>query len=193
LQGLSGILMALLRRASTGRGDYVEIAMHDVTVAALSNVLGPTLAEDRQPVATHERTTGGSAFYRIYDTADGRQLALGGQEMKFVRNLLGALGRPELAALCEKPGPHQRPVMEFLEEMFKKKDLQHWTDFLSKLDVCYGPVNTLPEALRDANALARGMVVEDESGRRHLAPPIRFREEPARPGLREPKLGEGGR
>jgi crotonobetainyl-CoA:carnitine CoA-transferase CaiB-like acyl-CoA transferase len=193
LQGLSGILMALLRRASTGRGDYVEIAMHDVTVAALSNVLGPTLAEDRQPVATHERTTGGSAFYRIYDTADGRQLALGGQEMKFVRNLLGALGRPELAPLCEKPGPHQRPVMEFLEEMFKKRDLQHWTSFLSKLDVCYGPVNTLPEALRDANALARGMVAEDEQGRRHLAPPIRFREEPARPSLREPKLGESGR
>ena len=190
LQGLSGILMALLRRASTGRGDYVEIAMHDVTIAALSNILGPTLAEDRQPVATHERTTGGSAFYRLYDTADGRHLALGGQEMKFVRNLLGALGRSELAPLCEKPGPHQRPVMEFLEETFKKRDLRHWLDFLSKLDVCYGPVNTLPEALRDANALARGMVVEDEKGRRHLAPPIRFRDEPARPSLREPKLGE---
>ena len=192
LQGLSGILMALLRRASTGRGDYVEIAMHDVTVAALSNILGPTLAEDRQPVATHERTTGGSAFYRIYDTADGRHLVLGGQEMKFVRNLLGALGRPELAPLCEKPGPHQKPVMDFLAETFRKKDLQHWLGFLAKLDVCYGPVNTLPEALRDANALARGMVVKDEQGRRHLAPPIRFREEPARPRLREPKLGEGG-
>ena len=192
LQGLSGILMALLRRASTGRGDYVEIAMHDVTVAALSNILGPTLAEDRQPVATHERTTGGAAFYRIYDTADARHLVLGGQEMKFVRNLLGALGRPELAPLCEKPGPHQKPVMDFLEETFRKKDLQHWMGFLAKLDVCYGPVNTLPEALRDANALARGMVLEDGQGRRHLAPPIRFREEPARPSLREPKLGEGG-
>jgi len=193
LQGLSGILMALLRRASTGRGDYVEIAMHDVTVAALSNILGPVLAENRQPVATHERTTGGSAFYRIYETADARHLALGGQEMKFVRNLLDALGRPELAPLCEKPGPHQRPVMEFLEETFRKRDLQHWMEFLAKLDVCYGPVNTLPEALRDANALARGMVVQDGKGRRHLAPPIRFREEPARPSLREPKLGESGR
>jgi crotonobetainyl-CoA:carnitine CoA-transferase CaiB-like acyl-CoA transferase len=192
LQGLSGILMALLRRASTGRGDYVEIAMHDVTVAALSNILGPVLAEDRQPVAAHERTTGGSAFYRIYDTADGRHLALGGQEMKFVRNLLGALGRPELAPLCEKPGPHQKPVMEFLQETFKQRDLRHWMGFLSKLDVCYGPVNTLPEALRDPNALARGMVLEDAAGRRHLAPPVRFREEPARPSLREPKLGGGG-
>ncbi|HET7671145.1 MAG TPA: CoA transferase [Burkholderiales bacterium] len=188
LQGLTGILMALLRREKTGRGDYVDIGMHDVTVAALSNILGPTLAENRQPLPTHERTTGGSAFYRIYDTADGRHLVLGGQEMKFVKNLLGALGRPELAPLCEKPGPHQQPVADFLGETFRSKTLAQCLEMLGKLDVCYGPVNTLPEALRDPNALARGMVVEDEKGRRHLAPPVRFQDEPARPNYEAPKL-----
>ena len=186
LQGLAGILMALYRREQTGRGDYIDLGLHDVTVAALANVLGPTLAENRQPVPEHERTTGGSAFYRIYATADGRHIALGGQEMKFVRNLLGALGRPELAPLCEKPGPHQAPVMEFLSGFFRQKTLAQAAEFLSKLDVCYGEVKTLPEALRDPNALARGMVIEDESGRRHLAPPVRFAEEPARPNYQEP-------
>ncbi len=191
LQGLSGILMALLRRTTSGRGDYLEIAMHDVTIAALSNLLGPVLAENRQPVPSHERTTGGSAFYRIYETADGRHLALGGQEMKFVRNLLGALGRLDLAPLCEKPGPHQKPVMDFLEQTFRQKPLAHWLDYLSGLDVCYGQVNTLPEALRDPNVLARKMVIEDGLGRRHLAPAIRFQDEPARPNLQEPKLNSG--
>jgi crotonobetainyl-CoA:carnitine CoA-transferase CaiB-like acyl-CoA transferase len=190
MNGLAGILMALLRRAGTGRGDYVEVAMHDAVVAGLANIMGPTFAENRQPVATHERTTGGSAFYRIYDTADGRQLVLGGQEMKFVKNLLGALGRPELAPLCERPGPHQEPVARVLEEFFKSKNLQENLEFLSKLDVCYGPVNTLPEAMQDPNALARGMVVKDGQGRRHLAPPIRFLDEPAKPDYREPGLGE---
>jgi len=186
LQGLAGILMALLRREKTGKGDYVGIAMHDAMVAGLANILGPTLAEKRQPVARHERTTGGSAFYRLYETADGRYLALGGQEMKFVRNLLGALGRPELAPLCEKPGPHQQPVMQFLEGVFRAKTLQENLDFLVPLDVCYAPVNTLPEALE----AARDMLLRDESGRVHLAPPIRFRDEPARPNLREPSLDE---
>jgi len=186
LHGLAGILMALLRREKTGRGDYIDIGMHDVTVAALSNLLGPVLAEGRQPVPAHERTTGGSAFYRIYDTADGRRLVLGGQESKFVRNLLGALGRPELAPLCEKPGPHQQPVMDLLAGFFRRKTLAEALEYLSKLDVCYGPVNTLPEALADPNALARGMVVEDAAGRRHLAPPVRFKEEPARPDYQEP-------
>ena len=190
LQGLNGILMALLRRQSTGRGDYVEIAMHDAVLAGSANIMGPTFAQHRQPLARHERTTGGSAFYRLYQTADGRHLALGGQEMKFVRNLLGALGRLELAALCEKPGPHQQPVMDFLAATFRARTLKENLEFLSRLDVCYAPVNTLPEALDDPGVAARGMVLQDEHGRRHLAPPIRFRDEPARPSLREPKLGE---
>ena len=194
LNGLAGILMALLRRSHTGRGDFLEIAMHDVTLAGLANILGPTLAQNRQPVPGHERTNGGSAFYRIYDTADGRQLALGGQEMKFVHNLLGALGRPELAALCERgPGPHQEPVAALLAEFFRGRSLEENLQFLSRLDVCYGPVSTLAEALEDPNVLARGMVVRDEAGRRHLAPPIRFREEPARPSWREPALGESNK
>jgi crotonobetainyl-CoA:carnitine CoA-transferase CaiB-like acyl-CoA transferase len=160
--------------------------MHDSMLAGTPNVLGPTLAENRQPVPTHERSTGGSAFYRLYETADGRHLALGGQEPKFVRNLLDALGRLDLASLCEKPGPHQRPVMEFLEKTFKGKTLAENLAFLSKLDVCYAPVNTLPEALETAAE----KLLKDELGRRHLAPPIRFRDEPARPDLREPRLGE---
>jgi hypothetical protein len=47
-------------------------------------------------------------------------------------------------------------------------------------------VHTLPEAL-DA---AADKLLKDEHGRRHLAPAIRFRHEPAQPILREPKLGE---
>jgi len=186
LNGLAGILMALLARQRTGKGDYLDLAMYDSMLAGTANILGPTLAENRQPVARHERTTGGSAFYRLYETADGRHLALGGQEMKFVRNLLGALGRLELAPLCERPGPHQKPVMDFLEGAFRAKTLDENLAFLAPLDVCYAPVNTLPEALE----AARHKLLEDELGRRHLAPPIRFRDETARPNLHEPRLGE---
>jgi crotonobetainyl-CoA:carnitine CoA-transferase CaiB-like acyl-CoA transferase len=191
LQGLSGVLMALLRRADTGRGDYLDIAMHDTLIAACANVVGPTFAEDRQPDVKQERTTGGSAFYRIYDTRDGRQLVLAGQEEKFVRSLLQALGRPDLEALCAQgPGAHQQPLVDFLQETFRQQDLKYWLGWLGGLDVCFAPVNTLPEAFRDPNLLARRMVLTDETGRRHIAPAIRFRDEPPRPRLREPLHGE---
>ena len=191
LQGLAGILMALLRREKTGRGDWIDIAMHDAMVAACANVLGPALAEGRQPVAKHERTTGGAAFYRIYATRDGRSLVLGGQERKFIENLLRDLKREDLIELCLRgPGPHQQPVIAFLASVFANKTLAECVAWLSTLDVCFGPVNTLPEALEDPSLIAKGMILTDELGRRHLGPVIRYRHEPARPNLHEPRLGE---
>ena len=191
LQGLSGVLMALLRRDKTGAGDYLDISMHDVTVGGMLNILGPTFAEDRQPVPAHERTTGGAAFYRPYETQDGRYLVLAGQEPKFIHNLLRAFGRPELAELCLRgPGPHQRTVIEFLSAEFRKRPLADWQAHLATLDVCYGRINTLPEAFAHPNLLTRGMILYDETKRRHVGPPIHFRHEPARPVLREPALGE---
>jgi crotonobetainyl-CoA:carnitine CoA-transferase CaiB-like acyl-CoA transferase len=191
LQGLSGVLMALLRREKTGLGDYIDISMHDVTIGGMLNILGPTFAEGRQPIPTHERTTGGAAFYRPYETQDGRFLVLAGQEPKFIHNLLGALGRADLAELCLRgPGPHQEPVVEFLSAEFRKKPLADWHGYLATLDVCYGRVNTLPEAVAHPNLTARGMIRRDDANRLHVGPPIRYRHEPARPVLREPALGE---
>jgi crotonobetainyl-CoA:carnitine CoA-transferase CaiB-like acyl-CoA transferase len=191
VQGLSGVLMALLRRVTTGVGDFVDISMLDTAVGSLVQALGPTIAEGRQPIPSHERSTGGAAFYHLYQTADGRHLALAGQEPKFINNLLGALGRPDLAPLCLRgPGVHQAPVIEFLEETFLQRTRAEWDAFLGKLDVCYGHVNTLPETLADPQVNARGMVLRDDEGRPHLGPPIRFRREPATPVLQAPKLGE---
>ena len=51
-------------------------------------------------------------------------------------------------------------------------------------------MNSLPEAFDDANAAARAMVLTDLFGRRHIAPVIRFADEPAVPDLREPALGQ---
>jgi crotonobetainyl-CoA:carnitine CoA-transferase CaiB-like acyl-CoA transferase len=191
LQGLAGVLMALLKRGETGRGDYVEVAMLDALLAATPNVLGPVFAEHRAPNPKAERTTGGAAFYRLYDTKDGRQVALAGQEAKFVEKVLGALGRADLIELCTRgPGPHQRPVIELLREFFAGRTLEQSLAWLAELEVCFAPVQTLLEATVDANVAARGLLLADERGRPHLAPPIRFAEEPARPTLREPKLGE---
>lgn len=191
LQGLAAVLMALLRRETTGRGDYIDIAMHDAVLAACANIVGPVMTEGRQPVAKHERSTGGAAFYQIYETRDGRHIVLGGQEEKFVRNLLNAIERPDLIPLCLRgPGPHQQPVIEFLRATFGRMSADEAIAFLSGLDVCFGPVNTLPAALEDQNVKARGMILRDDLGRRHIAPVIRFREEPPAPRLNAPALGE---
>jgi crotonobetainyl-CoA:carnitine CoA-transferase CaiB-like acyl-CoA transferase len=188
LQGLAAVTMALYARTRTGRGDMIDIAMHEALLSATANVMGPTMAEGRQPIVAHERTTGGGAFYRWYDCADGR-LALAGQEPKCVAALLGELGRPDLAPLCREPGPHQQPVVELLTQFFAQVTVAEAGALLDRLDLCWGRVNTYPQALDDEQIAARGFVLTDDQGRRHLGPPIRFRDQPARPSLVVPALG----
>jgi crotonobetainyl-CoA:carnitine CoA-transferase CaiB-like acyl-CoA transferase len=188
LQGLSGVLMALYARERSGRGDFIDISMQETLLSATANVLGPTLAEGRQPVIAHERTTGGAAFYRWYDCSDGR-LALAGQEPRFVAALLGELGRADLVPLCREPGPHQQPVVDALAAFFAAHTLAEAGALLDRIDLCWGRVNTYPEALADEQIAARGFILRDDRGRAHLGPPIRFRHEPAQPSLESPALG----
>ena len=82
--------LALLRRAQTGQGDYLDVAMMDAILACMPNSMGAVFADGTAPVPKEERIWGGAAFYRIYETADGAYVTLGGSELKFASNALEA-------------------------------------------------------------------------------------------------------
>jgi crotonobetainyl-CoA:carnitine CoA-transferase CaiB-like acyl-CoA transferase len=188
---LSGVLMALLRRHTTGKGDYLDIAMMDALMAALPNGYGLPMTTGEQPVAKHERTWGGNAMYRVYATADGKFVALGGAEIKFARNLLTALGRPDLVALCAlPPGPPQEPVRDFLTDTFLTRTQAQWVDWMAGKDIAFAPLKTLREGLDDPQARHRGMVLEDARGWEHLGIPVAFADEPGRVRFDPPAHGE---
>ena len=54
----------------------------------------------RSPTSRTSAPTGGSAFYRVYDTSDGRQLVLAGQEMKFVQQPAGRARQARVRRRC---------------------------------------------------------------------------------------------
>ena len=188
---LVGVLMALLRRQQTGRGDYVDVAMMDALIASMPNNYGPPMAERRDPRPKHERAWGGNAMFRVYETSDDRFVALGGAEIKFARNLLSALGRPDLIELCElPPGPGQQPVHAFLEATFKSRTQAEWVTWMAGNDVAFAPVKTLREGLDDPQVRHREMVVEDARGWEHIGLPIKYADEPGRIAFGLPELGE---
>jgi crotonobetainyl-CoA:carnitine CoA-transferase CaiB-like acyl-CoA transferase len=186
-----GIMMALYRREKTGRGDYLDMAMHDSILAWTPNVLGEVFANRRAPVVKHERTFGGSAFYNIYRTRDGKHVVLGAQEIKFVRNLLGELGRLDFVPLAERgPGPHQQPLIDFLRATFATRTQAEWLDWFRGKDVSFAPVNDLRQAFDDPHVQARGMRLVDDQGQEHIGVPIKFRDEPGQPDFTLPSLGQ---
>jgi crotonobetainyl-CoA:carnitine CoA-transferase CaiB-like acyl-CoA transferase len=118
---LSGILMALHRRQTTGGGDFVDISMFESVLAASPNILGPVFGGNQAPERLRERSHGGNAMLNIYETADGQFIALGGGEHKFVEALFTAceprsarepspIGTPGLrgATSAGAPWPHSK-------------------------------------------------------------------------------------
>ena len=188
---LAGVLMALYRRKETGRGDYLDMAMADCLLACLPNNMGVAMTERRQPELESERTLGGNALYNIYETQDADFIVLGGQELKFARNLLEPLGRPDLVELCKlPPGPGQAPVRAFLRETFRTRTKAQWLEWFKGRDIAFAPMKTLPEVLEDPHFKARGMVLKDARGWDHLGVPIRFAQEPAAPVFDPPAHGQ---
>ena len=191
LMAMSGILMALLGRERTGRGDYIDLSMYDALLSWTPNVTGPVFAENAHPAPKAMRSFGGAAMYHLYETSDGEFIALGGSEIKFARNLLAAFGRLDLLPCAElEPGPGQEPLRTFFRAQFASAPRAHWEAFLTPVDCCWAAVRSLKDAFEDPHALHRKMLLQDARGNRHIGVPIKYAEEPAQPNLDIPAYGE---
>jgi crotonobetainyl-CoA:carnitine CoA-transferase CaiB-like acyl-CoA transferase len=189
LTALSAVLMALIGRARSGRGDHLDIAMFDSLLPWCAHIAGDAIAGGPAPRSASQRSLGGAAFYQVYRTADGRHVALGGREPKFVANLLDALGRPDLIPLGSMPaGAPQAPLTAFLRETFAGRTRDEWVAWFAGRDVAFAPVLDFREALDQPHIGARGLLVEAD-GAHHLAPAIRFAGEAWTPAP-APELGK---
>jgi crotonobetainyl-CoA:carnitine CoA-transferase CaiB-like acyl-CoA transferase len=193
MTGLSAVLMALYGREQSGYGDYLDISMFDSLVAWTAPFVGEVFAKGEPPKSATSRFWGGAALYDIYETADGRFLALGGSEPKFAENLLNGLERPDLIAAAKTPpGPTQDPVRAFLREAFKARALADWETWFEGRDICWAPVRDLKEAYADPFMVERGMLAYDEDGSEIIGTPIRFLAEPAKIDPKAPAKNEHG-
>jgi crotonobetainyl-CoA:carnitine CoA-transferase CaiB-like acyl-CoA transferase len=57
-------------------------------------------------------------------------------------------------------------------------------------DIPFAPVQSLPEVLEDPHFRERGIVTKDARGWDHIGTPVRFTDEPGRPRLEAPALGQ---
>jgi crotonobetainyl-CoA:carnitine CoA-transferase CaiB-like acyl-CoA transferase len=193
MTGLSAILMALVGRERTGEGDYLDISMFDSLLAWTAPFVGEVFAKGETPNAATSRFWGGAALYDLYETADGRYVALGGSEPKFAENLLNGLDCPDLIPAAKTPpGPGQDPVRGFLRETFRTRTLADWEAWFGDRDICWAPVRDLKEAYADPFLVERGMLAYDAGGSEVIGSPIRFQNEPGAINPHAPEKNEHG-
>lgn len=194
LTALSGVLMALLRRQTSGMGDYLDVAMLDSVLAWTPNVTGKIFATGEPHTPKDERSWGGNAMFNLYECADGQWVCLGGSELKFARNLLEAWGRLDLLDIARlPPGPGQEPLRAFFMETFRQRSRAEWEAWFEGRDVCFAPVRTLKEGFDDPAVAERGMLMRDEAGNEVVGTPIQFRHEPGVINTSAPALDQDHR
>lgn len=162
LSALSTLLIALLGAQRTGVGRYVDVAMTD---GLLAHHFFPHAELDggSTPIAEQSLLTGGAPCYRVYETADGGELAVGALELKFWQAFCEAIGLPELKpnhwSLGEAPGSEAAlRTAHRVAERLRSQPLAHWTAIFERADACVAPVLRPSEALAQPQFAARGLV-----------------------------------
>jgi len=158
MQGVIGILSALMARGKTGRGQFVDISMTDGVVSLLSLYLGGHF--EHRARQEDRISTGSTPANNFYKTRDGKFISIAcAAEPWFYANLCKALG-------CEEFIPHQTnpekapEIKEFFEQTFRSKTRDEWFNILSQLDIPVGKAYSLDELASDPQLAHRAMIVE---------------------------------
>ncbi len=197
-----GILLALLARRTTGRGQQVDANMLEGLLSWLAVPAIPTLARARNPRETRRiEAYGGNARYNIYRTRDRKYVTLAVLERHYWERFCRAVAREDLVIPDETPadrltthGRQGRRLFGELRALFRTRDRDDWVAFLQSHDVpCY-PAYAMGEVFDDPQVKARGLVhtvTHPTAGPiRVFGPPVRLSDTPARVELPPPGLGE---
>lgn len=155
------ILAALVRRGSTGRGDYLDVSVADGVLGLTALPVDEHLATGAVPGPGSDLLTGRYACYDVYEARDGRWLAVGAIEPAFFANLCRALGLEHLAA-HQRDDARQDEIRAAFREAFAKRDRDDWVAELAPADTCVAPVQSIEELAEDPQFRHRGAFVEAE-------------------------------
>ncbi len=165
-----GILAALLEARTSGQGQVVDAAIVDGAAhlnAIASGFAAMGLDTDRRRSGPID---GGSPWYDVYETADGRHVSVGALEPQFWAALVERIG----VDLPDRDDPaHHATIRTALTRRFKERTQAEWAEVFDGTDACVAPVVPLSEAPAHPHLAARGTFVAP-GGVTQPAPAPRF-------------------
>ena len=201
LYGVIGIQGAVLARAKSGVGQFLDLSMQDCAFSLMFDAIRYPLAEGRVAQRGRERLMGGLGIYSIYESKDGQYIALGALEKKFRDTLLKQLGLEDFidkgpAVTATEVDPAKEEVMKGrLRDIFKQKTMEEWQKVLEPANVFFSGVKTVADALENPQLKAREMIVVSDhpsAGKyTQIGSPLKLSETPCDlDRLAAPRLGQ---
>ena len=199
------ILLALLARERTGKGQCVETSLLDGMMSmqawntsTLLNV-GDNGEDDGSGGATHPR--GNPLDGAVFQTADGFLMVTAlfrpfDVLMADLEDALGVLGLATDARFAdlETAKNHRDELREILEPVFEAKRSEEWIPLLEERDILVAPVRSTAEALADPQLEVNKMLVKVDHAQvgltRHVGTPLRLSGTPAAQARPAPMLGD---
>ena len=156
---VQGVLLALLQRQKTGRGQRLSVSLFDSMLAAQTQEAAAQLMRGR------EVNWGAMPLTGVFETSDGALVMVGAFKADPIADIGEALDLPALKQdvrfkshalqVENKPALHQ-----IFRERFKSNSTAYWIERLEAQDLLCSPVRSLAEALADEQTAINGMVIE---------------------------------
>jgi crotonobetainyl-CoA:carnitine CoA-transferase CaiB-like acyl-CoA transferase len=156
---VQGVLLALLQREKTGRGQQFNVSLLDSMIAA------QTQEAATQMMRGSELNWGAMPLSGVFETSDGALVMVGAFKANPVKDIGTALG---IAGLEDDPRftthalrMENKPALQALfMQRFKTSTTAHWIGKLEEQDLLCAPVRSLAEALADEQATINGMILQ---------------------------------
>jgi crotonobetainyl-CoA:carnitine CoA-transferase CaiB-like acyl-CoA transferase len=191
LSAVGGVLLALLERQRSGKGQLVECALFDVALSLLHPHAANWMASGRTPALS------GNAHPNIspYDKFAGRDgdLFLGIlNDAQFARfcHVIGCTGLLQDARFADNRGrvENRAALREGIEPALQAWDTGDACEALMRAGVPAARVNAVPDVLQHPQAMARAMRVELD-GYQGLGVPVKLARTPGSVRRKPPEFG----
>ncbi|MEC9454032.1 MAG: CoA transferase [Pseudomonadota bacterium] len=158
-----GGLMGRDRQGGTGQGCFIDTSIAEAVIPwqmwTLTGMVRPGFDISRANIYLN----GGTAFYNIYRTKDGRFMTLGAVEEKFWRAFCDTVGRPEWHARQWEATPQSGLIAE-VTALIAVKTMAEWEAQFAAVDCCFERVHEMAEMAEHPQIQARGMVKRHDDG-----------------------------
>lgn len=190
----SGMYAALAILGALAKGKGAVHIDTPIVGALMSWMVIPAaayLATGEPPKEGHSLVFGSTPYYNLYRTSDRKYIAVAAIEETFWRNLVTALGAPELGPMRFGTIKERRHVSSRLNAIFASRTRDQWAESLMYKDTCATPVLTVEEALTSDWAKGLSMLIASGEDGQVLNGPVR-----SVPGMRDspftkaPDLGQ---